>query len=95
MFGVSAGVMFPLIMTLPLDVADDPGMVGAVAGMTLGVGYSLGSLSPLVLGAIRDVSGSFQAAMWVIAGVTIAAGALCSTLTRERLDRGLRSYGVT
>ena len=95
MFGVSAGVMFPLIMTLPLDVADDPGMVGAVAGMTLGVGYSLGSLSPLVLGAIRDVSGSFQAAMWVIAGVTIAAGVLCSTLTRERLDRGLRSYGVT
>ena len=88
--GVSAGAMFPLVMTLPLDVADDPAKVGAVAGMMLGVGYGLGAFSPLVLGAIRDASGSFSAAMWAIAGVTITVTFLCLALTRERLQTGLR-----
>lgn len=91
MFGVSAGVMFPLVMTLPLDVADDPARVGAVAGMMLGVGYGVGAFSPLVLGAIRDGSGSFAASMWAIAGVTIAVTLLCLALTRDRLASGLRS----
>ncbi len=94
-FGISAGVMFPLVMTLPLDVADDPGLVGAVAGMMLGVGYGLGAFSPLVLGAIRDASGSFQAAMWAVAAVTITVSFLCLALTPARLDRGLRSYAAT
>jgi len=89
--GVSAGAMFPLIMTLPLDVADEPAQVGAVAGMMLGVGYSLGALSPLVLGAIRDASGGFSAAMWLITGVTLTVTVLCFALTKERLDTGLRS----
>lgn len=94
MFGISAGVMFPLVMTLPLDVADDPGLVGAVAGMMLGVGYGLGAFSPLVLGAIRDASGSFQAAMWTVAAVTIAVSLLSLALTRSRLERGLRDYAL-
>ena len=88
--GVSAGAMFPLIMTLPLDVADEPAQVGAVAGMMLGVGYGLGAFSPLMLGAIRDLSGSFSAAMWTIAGVTIVVTFLCLGLTKHRLATGLR-----
>ena len=94
MFGVSAGVMFPLVMTLPLDVADEPARVGAVAGMMLGVGYGLGAFSPLVLGAIRDASGSFAASMWTVAGVTILVTLLCLALTRDRLATGLRSSGT-
>ena len=90
--GVSAGAMFPLIMTLPLDVADEPAQVGAVAGMMLGVGYGLGAFSPIVLGAIRDATGSFSAAMWTIAGVTIAVTFLCLALTKDRLETGLRPH---
>lgn len=88
--GISAGAMFPLVMTLPLDVADQPAQVGAVAGMMLGVGYGLGAFSPLVLGAIRDASGSFAAAMWLLAAVTIVVTLLCLALTQNRLSTGLR-----
>ena len=91
MFGVAAGVMFPLIMTVPLDVADEPSRVGAVAGMMLGFGYGLGSFSPLVLGAIRDAYGSFSAAMWTIVGVTVTITILCFSLTRERIETGLKT----
>jgi CP family cyanate transporter-like MFS transporter len=88
--GVAAGAMFPLAMTLPLDVTDDPARVGAVAGMMLGVGYGLGALSPLILGGLRDATGSFTASLWMIAAATIAITVLCLFLTRQRLERGVQ-----
>jgi CP family cyanate transporter-like MFS transporter len=60
--------MFALVLTLPLDLEDDPGRVGALVGMMLGLGYTIGAISPVVLGAVRDVSGDFTASLWLIAG---------------------------
>ena len=54
LLGVAIGPLFPLTMTLPLDAADRPAEVAALAGMMLGVGYTLSATSPLLLGAIRD-----------------------------------------
>jgi CP family cyanate transporter-like MFS transporter len=82
-------------MTLPLDVADDPRQVGAVAGLMLGAGYLISALSPLVLGAIRDVSGSFTGSLWLLTGTTCAFLALGATLTRERLHRGVPSAAAS
>ena len=59
--GLSLGAVFPLVLTLPIDVADRPADVGAVAALMLLGGYVLASTAPVVLGAIRDVSGSFVA----------------------------------
>lgn len=64
--GLASGAMFALVMTLPLDNADRPASVAALASMMLGLGYTIGALSPLVLGALRDTTGSFTAALWVI-----------------------------
>ncbi len=89
LFGAVNGVMFALVMTLPLDVADTPAGVGAVAGLMLGAGYCLAALSPFVLGVARDATGSFTAALWVIAGAAALLLVLCTTLTRERLHRGV------
>ena len=88
--GLAIGGLFPLVLTLPLDVADRPAEVGAVAGMMLGIGYSLASVSPLALGAIRDRTGSFTPALWVIAGASLLLLVACLPLTRERLRRGVR-----
>jgi CP family cyanate transporter-like MFS transporter len=55
----------------------------------LGAGYLISALSPLVLGAIRDVTGSFTGSLWLMAGTTLAFLALGATLTRERLHRGV------
>ena len=39
--------MFPLVMTLPVDVGSRPAEVAAVAAMMLGVGYTIGAIAPL------------------------------------------------
>ncbi|MEP7225166.1 MAG: MFS transporter, partial [Actinomycetota bacterium] len=42
--GIASGGMFALVMTLPLDLEHEPGRVGALVGMTLGLGYTIGAL---------------------------------------------------
>jgi CP family cyanate transporter-like MFS transporter len=89
--GCGNGAVFPLMMTLPLDVADRPEQVAGVVGMMLGIGYCIGALAPLALGALRDGTGSFTAGLWVIAAVAVISlicGASCSP---ARLARGVRS----
>jgi MFS transporter, CP family, cyanate transporter len=90
-FGISNGGLFSLIMTLPLDVADTPAGVGAAAALMLGGGYTLGALSPLALGAVRDATGSFTGSLWLLLGTITAFAVLSATLTRERLHRGVRA----
>jgi CP family cyanate transporter-like MFS transporter len=88
--GCGNGAIFPLMMTLPLDAADRPEQVAGMAGMMLGIGYCIGALAPLAIGALRDATGSFEAGLWVIAISAIlsfACGALCSP---SRLARGVR-----
>jgi CP family cyanate transporter-like MFS transporter len=71
--GLASGSMFALVLTLPLDLEDDAGRVGALVGMMLGLGYTIGAISPVVLGAVRDVTGNFTASLWL---VTVFAGLL-------------------
>ena len=66
--GLCTGAMFPLVMTLPVDIGKRPVDVGAVAGLMLGLGYSIGAIAPFLLGAVRDATGSFTATLWLIAG---------------------------
>jgi MFS transporter, CP family, cyanate transporter len=87
--GMANGVLFPLLLTLPLDVSARPEQVGAVAGMMLGAGYCISSTSPFVLGAIRDATGSFTATLWVVVAAGVALLCLALPLTRERLSRGV------
>ncbi len=87
--GLGTGTMFPLVMTLPVDVGRRPADVGAVAGMMLGVGYTIGAVAPFALGGVRDLTGSFTATLWLIAGCGAVLFALCATMTRERIARGV------
>ena len=83
--GVSTGSLFALVLTLPLDIAHEPARVGALVGMMLGVGYSLAAVSPFALGAVRDVTGSFTAALWLLVAGGAVILASCTPLSRERL----------
>ena len=74
MLGIAIGPLFPLTMTLPLDAAERPAEVAALAGMMLGVGYTLSATSPLLLGALRDATGGFTAVLWALVGLGGAAG---------------------
>ena len=83
--GIGVSALLPLVMTLPLDAADDPADVGALVGLMLGVGYTMSGLSPFLLGAVRDATGHFSAVLWIIFGLTALLLALLSRMTPQRL----------
>jgi CP family cyanate transporter-like MFS transporter len=87
--GLCTGVMFPLVMTLPVDIGRRPAEVGAVAGMMLGVGYTIGAVAPLGLGAARDLTGSYTTTLWLIAASGAVLFTLCAAMSRERIGRGV------
>jgi MFS transporter, CP family, cyanate transporter len=83
--GLGLGSIFPLVLTLPLDVAREPGEVGAVVALVLGGGYSIGALAPFVLGAVRDTTGSFSTSLWALVAIAVALLASVVALSPRRL----------
>jgi MFS transporter, CP family, cyanate transporter len=83
--GFGIGATFPLSLTLPLDVAREPAGTGAVVGLMLGAGYTITAVGPLALGAVRDITGSFSASLWVLVAVAVGFVASVLPLSPERL----------
>jgi MFS transporter, CP family, cyanate transporter len=91
LLGVGIGTLFPLAMTLPLDLSRDAAQAGAVTGMMLGVGYTITGLAPLVLGLVRDATGSFSTSLWLIVAIQSCLLVSSLRLTHERL----RAHALT
>ena len=85
LLGLSISPLFPLTMTLPLDAAKGPAEVAALAGMMLGLGYVISSTGPLLLGAVRDLTGGFNAVLWVLVAVAALLLVVDSSLSPARL----------
>jgi MFS transporter, CP family, cyanate transporter len=90
LLGLALGMIYPLVLTLPLDVTDDPGRVGSVAALMLLGGYILSSTGPIALGAARDATGNFGASLWILVAVSGALIACCLFLSPSRLRQGIR-----
>jgi len=82
--GISQGGMFALVMTLPLDLEERPERVAALVGMMLGLGYTTAAISPFVLGGVRDLTGSFDAVLWVCAAFLVLLAVLVRLLPAPR-----------
>jgi MFS transporter, CP family, cyanate transporter len=89
--GVGLGAVFPLVLTLPVDVSDDASAVGATAALMLLGGYVLSSVGPVGLGILRDATGEYEASLWLLVGLAGALFAACLALTPARLHRGVRA----
>jgi CP family cyanate transporter-like MFS transporter len=87
LIGAAIGLLFPSLMLMPLDVADHPGDVGAMAALMLGAGYTLSAVGPFLLGLLRDVAGSFTLAMWLIFAATAMILVAVLLTSNERLRR--------
>ena len=87
--GFGNGMMFPLMMTMPLDVSRLPSDVSAVTGMMLGFGYTIAAISPFALGAVRDSTGSFTTSLWLLVGITTALAFVAWQLGPRRLSHGV------
>jgi CP family cyanate transporter-like MFS transporter len=89
MIGLALSAIFPLVLTLPIDVSDDPAQVGSVAALMLLGGYIIASTGPFALGAARDLTGDFATSLWLLVAVGIAFATLTTLLSRRRLHRGI------
>jgi CP family cyanate transporter-like MFS transporter len=87
--GFGNGMMFPLMMTMPLDVSRRASDVSAVTGMMLGFGYSIAAVSPFVLGAVRDSTGSFRTSLWLLVAITTLLAFIALQLGPGRLSHGV------
>ncbi len=88
--GIGLGAVFPLVLTLPVDVAEGAAEVGATAAFMLLGGYSLSSLGPVGLGVLRDMTGDYALSLWLLVGLALALVVGCLALTPSRLHRGVR-----
>jgi CP family cyanate transporter-like MFS transporter len=87
--GLALGAIFPLLLALPVDIADDPGHAGSIAALMLLGGYVLAAAGPVVLGTARDVSGTFAASLWLLVGVAVAFVAFSTLLSPARVRGGV------
>lgn len=78
--GVGLSVLFTVTLTLPLDAAPDVPSAAIASSVVLGAGYTVAAGVPALLGALRDWTGGFEAALGVLlvsllALAVLAAGA--------------------
>ena len=58
-FSLGSGALFPLVLTLPLDLGETEGAVTELTSWMLGFGYILSATGPLVVGGLYDLTGAF------------------------------------
>jgi CP family cyanate transporter-like MFS transporter len=89
LFGLGSGALFPLALTLPVDLSDDAAEVGATAALMLMAGYVLSALGPVGVGVVRDLTGDFTASLWTLVGLTVVLVLACAVLSPGRMRRGV------
>jgi MFS transporter, CP family, cyanate transporter len=87
LLGLGMGAIFPIVLTLPVDVGGRPADVAATAALMLLVGYILSAVAPLAFGIARDVTGDFSLGMGLLIGLGVMLVGLCALLTPARLHR--------
>lgn len=76
LFALGNGAVFPLALTLPLDLSRDAREAAELVAWTLGLGYLLSALAPVLIGVLRDATGGFGTPMLVLALVGVVCGVL-------------------
>jgi CP family cyanate transporter-like MFS transporter len=84
LLGMSLSGSFALSMVLPLYEVDSPLAVSRWTSMMLCAGYSLASLTPVLTGLGRDLSGNYQ---WPFMLLTAMALLLCGFAWRLRMGK--------
>ena len=85
--GAGMGAIFPIVLTLPVDVGGRPADVAATAALMLLVGYILSATAPLAFGIARDVTGDFGLSLGLLIAMAVVLVVLCASLTPARLHR--------
>jgi len=84
LFGLGTGGVFPLLLALVLDLAEEPDRAVELTSWMLGLGYLIAGLTPVVTGALRDLTGDFVVPMLMLAGSGLLSAVLALLIPRPR-----------
>src|SRR4051812_30648213 len=76
LFAAGNGAIFPMLLTLPLDLRSSPGEVMSLTAWMQALGYGLTALGPVMVGAMRDATGGFRAPFAVCSVLSMTCIAL-------------------
>jgi MFS transporter, CP family, cyanate transporter len=69
--GVGLGGGFSLALVLVADFAAHPLAAGRLAAFVFLVGYTVAAIAPVLIGAMRDVTGGFTAAFGLLTAMAV------------------------
>jgi CP family cyanate transporter-like MFS transporter len=84
--GLGQGAAFSLALVLLVDYAETPAGSGRLTAMAFFLSYTVASFGPTVTGALRDLTGSFQA-IWVMMAVLMLVQIALATQMRPALAK--------
>jgi MFS transporter, CP family, cyanate transporter len=93
LLGLGLGAVFPLALTLPVDMAERPGDAGGLAAIMLFGGYALSAGGPVALGWVREATGDFGVGVWLLVGIALALAAMSWWFVPAQLGRRAAGAG--
>ncbi|MDQ1484026.1 MAG: transporter, family, cyanate transporter [Actinomycetota bacterium] len=78
--GLGQGAAFSLALVLLVDYAQTPSGSGRLTAMAFFVSYTIASFGPTVMGALRDLTGSFDVIWLSMAALTLVQAALATQM---------------
>ncbi|WP_256679391.1 CynX/NimT family MFS transporter [Pseudomonas sp. Fl4BN1] len=90
LIGFGLGACFALSLILTLDHRRDPREAGQLAAFVQGVGFLINAVSPWLSGWLRQVTGSFVSAWWVLIVGVLAMLLLTRIFSPASYQTGLR-----
>lgn len=82
--GFSLGAILPLLVQLSLARSSDPAQASAIIALVFLVGYVMAGLAPTVIGSVRDLTGDFGPALWLLAADGLLLLAVAIRVRRPR-----------
>jgi CP family cyanate transporter-like MFS transporter len=86
-FAAGSGSIFPLALTLPLDLARGPDAIARLSAWVLGIGYVASAVAPVLVGALRDATGGFTISFAILAALSATTGIAGLTPALRRTAR--------
>ena len=84
LIGIGLGAAFSLSMTLIVLRSRDPQQAASLSGFAQSGGYLLAASAPILVGALRDTSGGWESALWLLVGLAIAQALFGLAAGRDR-----------
>ncbi|PAA31828.1 MFS transporter [Pseudomonas fragi] len=95
LIGFGLGACFALSLILTLDHCRKPAEAGQLAGFVQGAGFLVNAVSPWLTGWLRELTGSFVSAWWVLVVAVVAMLLLTGIFSPQSNTRAVFAPGET